>query len=273
MAQIFTQLASQLSNIMGTTTTTTETEPETEPATVTEPETKKEPVTEEAERERAAYLLDAQSKAVALFAEIEEKLIRAGVSEKQLSDEIHALGQERHGVRTHWHKRVVRSGPNTLLPFEDNPPDRVVEPDDILYVDLGPVFEMYEADFARTFVLGDDPEKKRLRDSLEPVWNAVKARYDGSTDMTGGMLYGIACEEAQKAGWEFGAWLAGHLVGQYPHERVPKDKSRLYITKDNDELMNVAGKDGYKRHWILEIHLRDNANQRSAFYEQLLTVA
>ncbi|KAI1446075.1 Creatinase/aminopeptidase [Annulohypoxylon stygium] len=247
-----------------TMTATTATETKTEP--------EKKVVTAEAERERAAYLLDAQSKAVSLFAEIEEKLIRPGISEKQLSDEIHALGQERHGVRTHWHKRVVRSGPNTLLPFEDNPPDRVIGEDDILYVDLGPVFEKYEADFARTFVLGSDPEKIKLRDSLEPVWMAVKKRFDESEGMTGGRLYEIAGEEAKKAGWEFGAWLAGHLVGLYPHERVPRDKTRLYITEGNDEVMDTEGKDGFKRHWILEIHLRDSKNNRAAFFEQLLTV-
>lgn len=241
-------------------------------ATETKTEPEKKVATEEANIARAAYLLDAQSKAVALFAEIEEKLIRPGISEKQLSNEIHALGQERHGVRTHWHKRVVRSGENTLLPFEANPPDRIIGEDDILYVDLGPVFEQYEADFARTFVLGNDPEKIKLRDSLEPVWKAVKKRYDESEGMTGGRLYEIACEEAKNAGWEFGAWLAGHLVGQFPHERIARDKIRLYITEGNEEVMAAPGNDGHQRHWILEIHLRDNKNKRAAFFEQLLTV-
>src|ERR1700712_2168239 len=92
------------------------------------------------EQERATYLLDAQTKAVGLFEEIERDLIRAGVSEKTLSNEVHELGTKRHGVRTHWHKRVIRSGPNTLLPYAENPPDRVIQADDILFVDLGPVF-------------------------------------------------------------------------------------------------------------------------------------
>ena len=63
--------------------------------------------TDTVEQERAAYLQDAQDKAVALFEEIGRDLIRPGISEKQLSDEIHELGQKRHNVRTHWHKRVV----------------------------------------------------------------------------------------------------------------------------------------------------------------------
>lgn len=122
------------------------------------------------EAERAAFLLDAQNKAISLFKEIETSLVRPGISEKALSDEIHKLGAERYNVRTHWHKRVVRSGPNTLRPYADNPPDRIIQEDDILIVDLGPVFEEWEADFGRTFVLGEDSHKKRLRDALQPIW-------------------------------------------------------------------------------------------------------
>ncbi|KAK4947573.1 hypothetical protein LTR10_013519 [Elasticomyces elasticus] len=224
------------------------------------------------EEERAACLLDAQNKAVQLFEEIGRDLIRPGVTEKELSNEIHELGTKRHAVRTNWHKRVVRSGPNTLKPYAENPPDRVIQPDDILFVDLGPVFEAWEADFGRTFVLGDDPIKKSLRDSLEPVWNAVKAQYHQNPDMTGEELYDIACETAKKAGWEFGGQIAGHLVGDFPHERIPNDKISLYITKGNHESMGLPGKNGHKRHWILEVHLVDRAREIGAFTEQLLTV-
>lgn len=187
--------------------------------------------TDTIEHERATYLLDAQAKAIQLFEEIERDVIRSGVSEKTLSNEIHELGAKRHGVRTHWHKRVIRSGPNTLIPYAENPPDRIVEPDDILFVDLGPVFEAWEADFGRTFVLGDDPVKKKINDSLEPVWNAAKSRFSENPDMTGEELYDIACDLAQQAGWEFGGQIAGHLVGSFPHERIPNDKISLYIDR------------------------------------------
>ncbi|QDS74885.1 hypothetical protein FKW77_003627 [Venturia effusa] len=225
-----------------------------------------------AEQERADFLLDAQSKAHALFEEIERDLIRPGLTEKELSDKIHALGNERHNVRTYWHKRVVRSGPNTLLPYSENAPDRTIEENDILFVDLGPVFEQWEADFGRTFVLGNDPRKIALRDSLEPVWQATKARFRANPDMTGEELYGIAKEEAGKAGWEFGAGLAGHLVGLFPHERIPRDKIKLYITEGNKESMGLLDKNGNKRHWILEIHLVDREAQIGGFMEQLLTI-
>ena len=224
------------------------------------------------EQERAAYLLDAQAKAFELFKEIERDLVRAGISEKTLSNQIHELGATRHGVRTNWHKQVVRSGPNTLQPYAENPPDRVIQPDDILFVDLGPVFEAWEADFGRTFVLGDDPAKKQIRNDLEPVWNTVKSRFQENSDMTGEELYDIACDQAKQAGWEFGGSIAGHLVGDFPHERIPNDKITLYITEGNKERMSLRDKNGNKRHWILEIHLVDREREIGAFMEQLLTV-
>ncbi|KAJ5291663.1 hypothetical protein N7478_000914 [Penicillium angulare] len=224
------------------------------------------------ETERAGFLLDAQKKAILLFEEIERSLIRPGVSEKILSKEIHQLGNERFGVRTHWHKRVVRSGPNTLSPFAENPPDRIIEADDILVIDLGPVFEEWEADFGRTFVLGNDPHKKKLRDTLEPVWNAVKLKYRRDLYMTGAQLYDIACNVAEENGFQFGAHMAGHIVGHFPHERIPKDQTTLYITTGNDDSMNYVAADGFKRQWILEVHLRDPVRKFGGFYEQLLTI-
>ncbi|KIW34103.1 uncharacterized protein PV07_00902 [Cladophialophora immunda] len=224
------------------------------------------------EQERAAYLMDAQTKALKLFEEIEQSIVRPGVSEKQLSDEIHELGAKRYDVKTHWHKRVIRSGPNTLFPYAENPPDRVLQPDDIVFVDLGPVFEAWEADFGRTFVLGNDPIKAKLRDTLEPLWEQVKSRFQANPDITGEELYQIVCDLAKESGWEFGNSHAGHLVGQFPHERIAGDKVEYYITKGSQKPMRRTGKDGQQLHWILEVHLVDTARQIGGFYEQLLTV-
>jgi len=224
------------------------------------------------EEQRIASLVDAQTKALQLFDDIAKGLIRPGVTERELSKEIYELGERKHGIRTHWHKRVVRSGPNTLQPYAENPPDRTLETDDIVFVDLGPVFEAWEADFGRTYVIGDDPVKKKLRDDLEPTWRTVKAEFDANPDMTGGELYAAAHRAAKAAGWEFGGAIAGHLIGSFPHERIPRDQTALYITEGNNKKMRSLGKDGHPRHWILEIHLVDRERQIGGFFEQLLTV-
>src|SRR5271156_317435 len=124
---------------------------------------------------RAAGLLAAQNSALALFHEAERSLLRPGVTERALSREIHALAADMFGVKAHWHKRVVRAGPNTLMPYNESPPDLTLQEDDILFLDLGPVFETWEADFGRTYVIGNDPEKLRLRDDLEPIFEKAKA--------------------------------------------------------------------------------------------------
>src|SRR5882757_9919091 len=114
-----------------------------------------------------ASLLDAQQKAQALFEEVEtRKLIRPGVAETEINDSIYALAAQMYGISRYWHKRIVRAGRNTLAPYDENPPDLTIGEDDILFLDLGPVFEEWEADFGRTFVVGSDSVKLKLRDDV-----------------------------------------------------------------------------------------------------------
>ena len=118
-----------------------------------------------------ARLLEAQAQAEALFAAItDQQLIRAGRSERAINDDVHRLAAERFGVRSHWHKRIVRAGANTLLPYAENPPDLVVADNDIVFLDLGPVFGQFEADVGRTFVVGKDPEMLRLAEDTLRTW-------------------------------------------------------------------------------------------------------
>ncbi|KAL1889277.1 hypothetical protein Sste5346_009033 [Sporothrix stenoceras] len=230
------------------------------------------------EAQRLANLIEAQNKAAALFADVERDMIRPGVSEKELTDAIYKLGKEKYNVRTHWHRRLVRSGPHTLAMFNDNTDDRVIEADDILYVDLGPVFEAYEADFGRTYVLGNDPNKIALRDALEPLWYAIKAEFDARPDITGEELYDIAVRLTKEAGeksglgWKYGNVFCGHLVGDFPHERIPRDMITLYMTTGNHLPVRTLNAKGQQRHWILEIYLRDEERGYAGFYEQILTV-
>src|SRR5262249_32840376 len=127
------------------------------------------------EDERAARLLDAQAKAAELFTAIgEEGLFAPGVRDSEASAAVTALAAERFGVERHWHKRIVRSGPNTLQPYQETPPNRTMTDDDIVFADFGPVFSDWEADFGRTWVLGDDPVKHRLRDDLAVVFDEGK---------------------------------------------------------------------------------------------------
>jgi Xaa-Pro aminopeptidase len=220
---------------------------------------------------RATRLLDAQDKAVALFAEVQARgLVAPGVRETEASNAIRDLAAEMFGVSRFWHKRIVRAGANTLQPYKENPPDRVMAEDDIVFCDFGPIFEEWEADFGRTFVLGDDPVKHRLRDSLAEVWAAGRAHFESQPDITGEQLYAHVVGLAEKAGWVFGGEIAGHVVGQFPHERIDGEKIASYIAPGSDGPMRRADRNGQTAHWILEVHLVDRERGFGGFYEELL---
>lgn len=225
----------------------------------------------EDEQVRVAKLLDAQSKAVELFDAISERgLIRPGAQEKQVSNEIRDLAAELFGTTKFWHKRIVRSGVNTLLPYRENPPDRRLEDDDIVFCDFGPIFEQWEADFGRTFVLGDDPVKQSLRDALPVVFDGGREHFDSHPDITGEQLYERVVEIADGHGWEFGGAIAGHLVGEFPHEKIAGEEIGSYIAPGSDRPMRRLDHSGRICHWILEIHLVDRARGIGGFYEELL---
>jgi Xaa-Pro aminopeptidase len=190
----------------------------------------------------------------------------------QASNAIRDLAAEMFGIDRYWHKRVVRAGPNTLEPYRQNPPDRVIGDDDIAFCDFGPIFEEWEADFGRTFVVGDDAVKLRLRDALPVVWDAGRAFFETHADVTGEQLFTRVTELADRAGWEFGGEIAGHLVGQFPHEKIAGDDIESYIAPGSRKPMRRADRTGRTCHWILEVHLVDRQRQIGGFHEELLDI-
>ncbi len=226
------------------------------------------------EEVRAQRLLDAQDKAARLFDEVERRgMIRAGVGERQLSDEIRDLAAQQFGVTRHWHRRIVRAGQNTLQPFREHPPDRTIAADDIVFCDLGPIFEEWEADFGRTFVLGGadaDPDKLAIRAALPRVWRAGRDYFDSHPDITGDELFGQVVELAAAEGFGFGGPIAGHLVGEFSHKQLAGDDVHSYIAPGSSQPMRRLDRAGRACHWILEVHLVDPAHRFGGFYEELL---
>ncbi|CAN5720387.1 M24 family metallopeptidase [soil metagenome] len=224
------------------------------------------------EHARLAGLYAAQAQAEALFAAIEAAgLVRPGVLESALSDEIHALAAEQFGVEAHWHRKIVRTGANTVATFHDPTPDLVIAEGDVLFLDFGPVFGDWEADYGRTFVLGDDPVKQALRRDLAVVWEELRDVYEAHPDITGEQLYAEAHKAAGRRGWIFGGQIAGHLVGEFPHTAFPGERSVSLIAPGNDMRMRDRDADGRERYWILEVHLVEPQGRFGAFSEALLS--
>jgi Xaa-Pro aminopeptidase len=221
--------------------------------------------------DRRAALVAAEGRANALFDAIErDGLIRPGRTERMVEADIYELVAREFGVEKHWHKRIVRAGANTLTTAGDNPPVRVIEPEDIVYVDLGPVFKEWEADIGRSYALGDDPAKRALVTDLPIVFERVRGHYNATADITGADLYAFAEQAASEAGWLFGGKIAGHLIAEFPHAHIPGDKDLMRISPKNPDPMRGLDNMGREKYWILEIHLVDRGRQFGGFHERLL---
>jgi Xaa-Pro aminopeptidase len=217
-------------------------------------------------------LIVAEQKAKELFNTVEAKgLIVAGKSEATLSDEIVKIAKEDFGAENHWGKKIVRTGINTLQPYIANPPGLVIQEGDILFFDFHPIFDGWEADLGRTYVLGNGPLKLKIKKDTETAWHEANAWYFKQTHLTGAEYFNYVANLAKRYGYEFGNAIAGHIVGYYPHEQ-PDDPNDLCLDVHPDNHTDILQPDkhGNKRHWMLELHFVDRANNIGAFFEQLL---
>jgi Xaa-Pro aminopeptidase len=217
-------------------------------------------------------LINAEELAIQLFNEIENRgLIQAGKSENKLNTEIFDLAKEMFGIEKYWHKRIVRAGKNTIFPYRENPADLIVQEEDILFLDFGPVFEEWEADLGRTYVLGENTQMRKMKEDVEIAWNEGYEFYKKNRNgLIAADFYRFTCEVAKKLGWKFGHIHCGHLIGKFPHERIQGEETLNYIHPDNNHLMSEPDKMGNERFWIYEIHLVDKTESFGGFYEQLL---
>ncbi len=217
-------------------------------------------------------LIEAEKKASELFSVIENKgLIVSGKSEKELNSEIFELAFELYGIKKYWHKRIVRAGKNTLKPYDENPENLTIQKDDILFIDFGPIFDEWEADFGRTYVLGSNELKHKLKKDIELAWLDCKTFFESKENITGAELYNYAVLSAKNYGWEFGGEIAGHIIGHFPHEKLEKEDKTNYVHPNNHKNMLDFDKNGNKKEWILEIHFVNKEKEIGGFFEQLLT--
>jgi Xaa-Pro aminopeptidase len=223
------------------------------------------------EHDRLTALVAAEERALALLDAIEAAgLIAVGRTEREVEKDIYALAESAFGVERHWHKRLVRAGANTIEIAGANPPVRTIAADDMVFVDLGPVFEDWEADVGRSYAIGGDPAKHALCAALPEQFEAVRRQFLANPDITGAELYDHAIASAERAGWLFGGKIAGHIVSEFAHALIPGAKTRNRIGPENHEPMRAPDTLGRERYWIVEIHLLAPDRSFGGFYERLL---
>ncbi|MFM2226463.1 MAG: hypothetical protein RJA07_2665 [Bacteroidota bacterium] len=218
-------------------------------------------------------LLEAEQKAIEIFNEAERRnYFIAGQMESELNIKLFHLADELFGIQKFWHKRIVRSGANTLFPYKENPTDLLIQDDDILFFDFGPVVEEWEADLGRTYVIGNDAAKLKLKNDVEEAWHLGKKYFDEHCQtITCADFHTFTKQLAEKMGWEFGNVHCGHLIGNFPHENILGDEMINYFHQDNHT--KISDKDilGNARYWIYEIHFIDKSKKMGGFFEQLVS--
>lgn len=184
--------------------------------------------------------------------------IGPGMTEKE-AGEITKATLSKHGFGKNWHPPKIRFGTNTLKTYsEASEPNVILQKNDIFFLDLGPIIAEHECDYGQTFVVGNDPDLGRLRDSSKLLFDQVKAKWS-QENLSGQALYQFAITEAEKLGYDFiteGA--SGHRVGDFPHQIHYRGDLRKVPE-------SVAG-----NRWILEIQIHDKKLNRGAFFENIL---
>ncbi|MEN9523402.1 MAG: hypothetical protein RL065_1779 [Bacteroidota bacterium] len=218
-------------------------------------------------------LIDAEKKAIEIFEIAQQRnYFIAGQFESELNTKLFELADELFGIKKFWHKRIVRSGSNTLFPYRENPQDLMITDDDILFFDFGPVLDEWEADLGRTYVIGNDAEKLNLKNDVENAWQIGKKYFDENhRTITCAEFYDFTKQLASKMGWELACEHCGHIIGNFPHEKLLGDEIVNYFHHDNHT--KISDKDilGNDRFWIYEIHFINKSKKIGGFYEQLVS--
>jgi Xaa-Pro aminopeptidase len=166
--------------------------------------------------------------------------------------------------------RLLDAQANAVALFDEVAARGIITAGDIAFADFGPIFEEFEADLGRTYVLGGDPVKHRLAADLPVIFGAGRRFFASHPGITGAQLYAEIARLAREAGWSLGGRHAGHLVGEFPHEEIDGADIESYIAPANTTPMRRTDKAGRVCHWILEIHLTEPECGFGGFYEQLL---
>ena len=119
-------------------------------------------------------------------------------------------------------------------------------------------------------MIGNDPYKIKLRKDIEKAWYEGSEYFKSKSKISGAELYSFSQSLAIKYGWDFGGEIAGHIIGQYPHEKLEKEDKSNYIHYENQTDMYGLNKKGEKKNWILEMHFVDRKKKIGGFFEQLM---
>jgi Xaa-Pro aminopeptidase len=152
-----------------------------------------------------------------------EEIIRPGITEKQAAWELEKFMRE-NGSQSLAFDIIAASGRNAALPHA-LPSDKQIETGDMVIIDIGAKYKLYDADLTRTFFVGSPDEK--FTEIYDIVLRAqLAAVSEIKSGMTGAEIDAAARSIIAQSGYadNFGHGL-GHGFGLYVHE-LPSISSR-----------------------------------------------
>lgn len=182
--------------------------------------------------------------------------IRPGMSEQEAST-LAAAVLERQGVEGAWHSAVVRFGVGTLnTSGTTSRSARVLNPEDIYTVRMGPIWEDCLAGVADTFVLGDDPEMHACAEAVREVWHVLREKVaKGKID--GRAFHACAARQAETRGWRL------KLVGCSEVARLSRARSGSGVDGDAPPRCGLTS-------WLMEIQIAHLSRPLGACYRDLI---
>lgn len=163
------------------------------------------------------------------------------------------------GTRKFWHPLHVRFGENTLLGYrEKEKVDPVLKENDVFFFDVAPLFNQHEADYGKTFFVGEDPLYKKISEDVKEIYERVRKAWK-EKGLTGIELYDFMAKEVQSLGWTLGpSYVKSHRISTFPHNLIT-----------NNKMSELEFSPGANR-WILEVQIRHPEKAFGAFYEDVL---
>ena len=186
------------------------------------------------------------------------RAIKVGMNEDEGNFVVKTILTEMGSLKS-WHKGFIRFGANTLKGFSDkSEPGLCLQPDDIYFIDIGPVWGEYEGDGGDTFAVGNNSEMVRCAQDVKTVFRLTSEAWKNS-GLSGKELYAFADQTAKNLGWTLNLGIDGHRLSEFPHAVYYRGGLAEVEFKPTSNL------------WMLEIQIRHPTLPFGAFYEDLLS--
>lgn len=188
------------------------------------------------------------------------------------------------GIKRHWHVPVIGLGQGSaklrnirsLLAGDALARRRRLQADDVVYVDIAPIYDGYPSDFTVTRVAGRHPEREQLIAAAHELARRVVDRIGEHRDARGVWAWAVATASADARFELVEPPLVGlaHRIGVVPPSwpYVPEVTTLAYLaTRERGAFLGPRNRRPMDGFWTIEPYLV-SPDGRAAKHEELIFV-